>query len=140
MCAARFVVYFRIVRHDFGPRPSSPSARRLGTHSHRSPAEHLPKINTALKRFLCQMNRICYQVIGGDWFTFRSTLTRYGSLSESSMRSGSIVYRKRFIRTIARTHSMAYWNFLRALNWLCRRSCNFKRGKRYILSLVSVLR
>lgn len=71
-------------------------------------------------------------------FTFRSTLTRYGSFNESSMRNGSIVYRSRLIRTIARTHKIAYWNFLRALNWLWRRNCNFKRGKTYILSLFNI--
>lgn len=48
--------------------------------------------------------------------TFRSTLTRYGSFNESSIRNGSNVYLNRLIRTIARTHNIAYWNFLRALN------------------------
>lgn len=57
--------------------------------------------------------------------TFRNTFTLYGSRNESSIRSGSSVYRNRFNRTIARTHSIAYWNFFRALNWLCRRICNF---------------
>lgn len=56
--------------------------------------------------------------------TFRSTFTLYGSRNESSIRNGSSVYRNRFNRTIARTHSMAYWNFFRALNWLCRRIWN----------------
>lgn len=79
----------------------------------------------------------CSSVLAETFYhTFRSTLTRYGSFSESSIRNGSNVYLNRLIRTIARMHNIAYWNFLRALNWLCRLSCNFKRGKIDILSLI----
>lgn len=55
--------------------------------------------------------------------TFRRTLTRYGSRIASSKSSASGVKRNRCILIIARTQSIANWNFFLALNWLCRRSC-----------------
>lgn len=130
MYAIRCGVYFRRELHDFGLRLSSPNGHRHGMRIHRSPVIcGKRKEFTLIKTFICSF-RATFEL------TFRSTLTRYGSFNESSIRNGSNVYLNRLIRTIARTHNIANWNFLRALNWLCRLSCNFKRGKIDILSLV----